>query len=66
MAINGILGELGNGVDGSLFAEDLVIHIITKKREWLLEYCKSDQQVGSMSSREGSELLPQQNSNHEI
>ena len=27
VAINAILGELGNGVDGSLFAVDLTIHI---------------------------------------
>ena len=25
VAVNGILGELGNGVDGSLFANDLAI-----------------------------------------
>ena len=31
MAINGMLGELENGVDGSLFADDLAIYITTKK-----------------------------------
>ena len=30
VAINGILEELGNGVDGSLFADDLAIYITTK------------------------------------
>ena len=30
VATNGILGELGNGVDGSLFADDLAIYITTK------------------------------------
>ena len=28
VAINGILRELGNGVDGSLFADDLAIYLI--------------------------------------
>ena len=32
VAINGILEELGNGVDGSLFAYDLAIHIITRNQ----------------------------------
>ena len=32
MAINGILGELGNGVDGSLFADDLAIYITTRNQ----------------------------------
>ena len=32
VAINRILGELGNGVDGSFFADDLAIYIIT--RSW--------------------------------
>ena len=33
VAINGILGELGNGVDGSLFADDLAIYITTKNQK---------------------------------
>ena len=41
MAINGILGELGNGVDGSIFADDLAIYILQQKaKEWQLEHCK--------------------------
>ena len=32
VAINGILGELGNGVDGSLFADDLAIYITTRNQ----------------------------------
>ena len=32
VAINGILGELGNGVDGSLFADDLAIYIPTRNQ----------------------------------
>ena len=32
VAINEILGELGNGVDGSLFADDLAIYIITRSQ----------------------------------
>ena len=32
VAINGILGELGNRVDGSLFAEDLAIYITTRNQ----------------------------------
>ena len=31
VAINGILRELGNGVDASLFADDLAIYITTSK-----------------------------------
>ena len=30
MAINGILGELGNVVDGSLFADNLAVYITTR------------------------------------
>ena len=30
--INGILGELGNGVDGSLFADDLAIYITRRSQ----------------------------------
>ena len=30
VATNGILGELGNGVDGSLFADDLEIYITAR------------------------------------
>ena len=32
VAINGILGELGNGVDGLLFADDLAIYITTRNQ----------------------------------
>ena len=32
VAINGILVELGNGVDRSLFADDLAIYIITRSQ----------------------------------
>ena len=32
VAINKILGELGNGVDGSIFADDLAIYIITRSQ----------------------------------
>ena len=32
VSVNGILGELGNGVDGSLFADDLAIYITTKNQ----------------------------------
>ena len=32
MAINGILGELGNGVDGSLFVDDLAMYITTRNQ----------------------------------
>ena len=33
VAINGILGELGNGVNGSHFADDLVIYITTRNQK---------------------------------
>ena len=32
VAINGIMGELGNGVDESLFADDLVIYITARNQ----------------------------------
>ena len=32
LAINGLLGELGNGVDGSLLADDLTIYITTRNQ----------------------------------
>ena len=32
VAINGILGDLGNGVDRTLFAYDLAIYIITRNQ----------------------------------
>ena len=32
VSINEILGELGNRVDGSLFADDLAIYITTKNQ----------------------------------
>ena len=32
VAIKGILGELGNGVDGFIFADDLEIYITTKNQ----------------------------------
>ena len=32
VAINGILGELGNEVDGSLFADDVAIYITTRNK----------------------------------
>ena len=32
VAINGILEELGNGIDGSLFADDLAIYITTRNQ----------------------------------
>ena len=32
VVINGILGELGNEVDGSLFADNLVVYITTKNQ----------------------------------
>ena len=40
MAINGISEELKNGVDGSLFADDMAICITTISKEWHLEHCK--------------------------
>ena len=33
MEINGILGELGNGVDGSLFTDDPVVYIYITKNQ---------------------------------
>ena len=33
VTINGILGELGNVVDGSLFADDLVMYITTRNQK---------------------------------
>ena len=38
MAINGILGELGNGVDGSLFADDLANIHYKKKSNLRVAY----------------------------
>ena len=32
VVINGIFGKLGNGVDGSLFADDLGIYITTRNQ----------------------------------
>ena len=32
VAINGILGEFGNGMAGSLFADNLAIHITTRNQ----------------------------------
>ena len=40
LEINGVLGELRNGVDGLLFACDLTVYITKKVRKWHLEYCK--------------------------
>ena len=31
VAVNSILGELGNGVDGSLFADDIAIYCISQQ-----------------------------------
>ena len=41
VAINGILGELANGMGGSHFADDLAIYITTRnQREWQPESYK--------------------------
>ena len=56
VALNGILGELGNGVDRSLFADE----------SGILSIARSDQQVGCMGSREESNLLPKLNSKYDI
>ena len=45
VTINNILNKLGNGVDGSLFAEDLAIYTTTNK-------------LKKMSYREMTKILP--------
>ena len=62
VAINGIFRELGNEVDGSLFADDLAIHITIRNQS----PAGSDQQAGCMGSREGLNIFPPQNNKDEI
>ena len=60
VAINGIVGELGNKVDALLFANDLAIYSTLKKKPEIGIYsiARSDQQFGCMGSREVSDLFP--------
>ena len=63
VAINGILGELGNGVDGLLFSDDLAINITTKTHGVASRALQRvTKQVGCLGSRKGFDLLPQKNS----
>ena len=67
VAINGILGELGNEVDRSHFVDDLEIYITTRNQRVAARApAESDQQAGCMGSGEGLHILPQQNSKHGI
>ena len=62
VAINGILGELGNGVERSFFADDLAIYIITRNQR----VANRALQVVTMGSGERTNLLHKQNSKHDI
>ena len=53
VVINHLLGEFGNGVNGSLFADDLTIYIKQETRVAL-----SDQQAECMGSRKAHEIFP--------
>ena len=68
VAINGVLGELGNGVDGSLFTDNLAIYITTRSQivAWQLGHCKMCQTSWMHGQQKGSNHLPQQNSKHDI
>ena len=57
LAINDILEDIENRVNGSLFADDLAIYITTRNQS----IAGSDQQVECMGSTDGSDLSPQQN-----
>ena len=58
VAINEILGELGNGVGRSLFTDDLAVYITTRSQR------VTSRVLQRMTNK--SVLLPQQNSKHEI
>ena len=55
VAINSILGELGNEMDGSLFADVIAVYNTT-----------INQQAGCMGSGEGLVILSQQNNKHGV
>ena len=54
VAIKGILGEFGNGVNGSILADDLAIYNTTKNQKVAASFAGSDQQVGCIGSQEGA------------
>ena len=59
VAMNGILGELGNGVDGSLFADGLAIYITTRNQKVATRALKGvNQKAGCMGSGEGVAIFP--------
>ena len=62
MAIKGILGKMGNGVDRSLFADYLAIYITTRRQS----PAGSDQQARCMGSGERLDIFLQQNSKYDI
>ena len=64
MAINGIQGELGNRVDGSLFADNLMIYITTRVGDQSTTRCY--QQVKCINSRQRTNILHKQNNKHYI
>ena len=61
VAINGTMGELGNGLDGLLFAENLVIYITTR-----IQIMATKAQQGVTIDVERTRLFLQQNNKHDI
>ena len=61
MAINGILEELGNGVDGSLFADDQAIYISTRSQS----PTGIDQEAVYIGNREGLNIFSHQEDENE-
>ena len=69
MAINDILGELRNGVDESLFADNLVLYTVyhsKKPKDDSYSTAMSYQQVRYLGIRERTNPLYKQNSKHDI
>ena len=67
MVINGILGELGNGVDGSFFADDLAIYITTRNQRVPTRSLQGmTNKLDAWAVMRGLTFSPQQNSKHDI
>ena len=65
VVINGILGELENGVDGSIFA-DLAIYIITRSQRVTFRALQEVTYKLDAWAAERSDLFLHQNSKHYI
>ena len=67
VAINVILGELENGVYGSLFADDLAIYIPTRNQRVAARALQGvNNKLDAWVVKWGLEIFPQQNSKHGI